>query len=119
MNIGGDMVILTDTDAAALLVLRAWTRETPTDDNPERLAELRKREAALSESALHAWRFWPAVKLAAELDRWRPAFLVQQTAAGYRAFRWIAHRRAYAQRACASRLSAAEAAVFRSELIRT
>ena len=111
--------MLTDTDVQALIALRTWTRATLAGGNPDRVAELRRREAELSPTARDAWRNWPAEKLTAELDRWRPAFLVQQTAAGYRAFRWIAHRRAYAQRACASRLSAAEAAVFRSELIRT
>lgn len=111
--------MLTEKDVTDLIALRAWTHGKTYEDLSCCLAELREKEDALSDDALHAWKFWPSRKLAEELNRWRPKFLVRRSSIGYRAYRWIANKGMYAKKACATQLTATEAEVFRAELIRT
>ena len=110
---------LTSNDILALQALKAWADDQPTDRDRAYLVALRQRESALTPKALAVWNSWPADPLAAELARWRPTFLVEKTAAGFRAFAWIRRQRRYAKRPCQARMTAAEAAAYSHSLIRT
>lgn len=75
-------------------------------------------EAALTPAARACWFDWPSSRLAAELARWRPAYLIERTRSGLRAFRWVASRGRYASRPTAAGLDASEAAAY-GRLVRT
>lgn len=110
--------MLSQSDAAALINLRAWVRSLGVEPGTAELRALRQREESLSPEALAVWRLWPSSRLAAELARWVSAYRLEATARGWRAFRWIGRRKQYAKRPCATRLPEREADALRASLVR-
>lgn len=103
---------LTAGDVTTIRAIRTLS-DTSERDAAYR-AKLAALEAELSSAGKKAYTMWTRDRMSAELRRWRPAYRIEATQAGYRVLRWIGRRREYAKRATAARLGEAELAPYRA-----
>lgn len=106
---------LTEADVQAILDLRRWADETPYE---VRAKEIRERETALPEAARFWWYNEPSAVLDAELQRWKPAYRVEKTRAGYRVFRLLVTRWIYRVKPSKAGLTREQADKYRKRLVR-
>jgi len=101
---------LTSVDVQAILDLRAWVAKTEYE---ERCQKIRALEGRLSEAARVWWYNATTDDLDAELRRWRPAYRVEKTRAGYRVFRLLKTRGVYRLKPSKTGLSAEDVKEYR------
>jgi len=105
---------LTEVDVKAIQALRDWVAKT---EYVERVQEIRKLEKDLSEAAREWWYHATSDELTAELRRWKPAYRIEKTRAGYRVFRLLKTRGVYRVKPSKTGLSDKQVEEYR-ELVR-
>lgn len=106
---------LTEADVRAILDLRRWAEETPY---ATRVKEVRARENAMPEAAKAWWYNEPSAVLDAELRRWKPAYRVEKTRAGYRVFRLLVTRGIYRVKPSRTGLTREQADEYLGRMVR-
>lgn len=105
---------LTEADVKAIQGLRDWAART---EYAERVKEIGKLENALSEAARAWWFHATSDEVTAELRRWKPAYRIEKTRAGYRVFRLLKTRGVYRVKPSQTGLSDKQVKEYR-ELVR-